>query len=208
MSWFDIFRHKTGPKETPESKSEKASEIKDKLLEDRIVFLGTPIDDAAAEDVIARFLYLEHKSPREDINFYINSPGGSITASFAIYDTIKSITPDVATICVGQAGGTAAILAASGTKGKRFALVSSRFLIFAVRADRKIDSMSETDEITYLKEIERMKHLVADTLIKETGQSPAAIRSAMRGDLILPADKAIEFGLVDEIVRRDNKLNF
>jgi ATP-dependent Clp protease protease subunit len=197
MSWFNKLFGKNGQNPV---KSE--DEISDKLLADRIIFLGSAIDDTVAETVIAKMLFLEHQSPDEDINFYINSPGGSISASFAIYDTIKSIKPDVATICVGQAGGTAAILAAAGCKSKRFAQPSSRFIFFKVKAHKEISLMEQVEKITYQNELKRMKYLVVGTFVKETGQSPKKILAAMKKDTILSADEAIEFGLVDAIVSK------
>ena len=149
MKWSDIFHFKNKTKENLESKSERATEIQEKLLEDRIIFLGTPIDDVVANEVIAKMLYLEYKSPNKDINLYINSLGGSITSSFAIYDTIKSINPDVATVCVGQAAGTGAILLAGGKQGKRFAQPSSRIVIYKP----KIPSNNEQDPKTVQKEL-------------------------------------------------------
>jgi len=200
MNWFS---RSTGKKHQGEKKPKAPeSEIANKLLADRIIFIGTPIDDAAAEKTIAQMLFLEHQSPNEDINLYINSPGGSITASFAIYDTIKSIKPDVATICVGQAGGTAAILAAGGSRGKRFAQPSSRFIFFKVRAPENVSVMGNFEKDTYQKELKRMKRLVVNTLAAETGQPFKKVLAAMREDTIFSADEALEFGLIDAIVTK------
>jgi ATP-dependent Clp protease, protease subunit len=180
----------------------RLNEVSNKLLADRIIFLGTPIDDTIAQTVISQMLFLEHQSSDEDINLYINSPGGSVTASFAIYDTIKSINPDVATICVGQASGTAAVLLASGAKGKRFAQPSSRIVIY--KPKMPVGDAWETiaEKRTRQKELKRMKQLLVKTLTEETNQSPKTILSIMRDDTIFSARDAIDFGFVDDIIRK------
>ncbi len=200
MKWFDIFRPKSASKEIPESKLERASEIQDKLLKDRIIFLGTPIDDTAANEVIAELLYLEAESPTTDINLYINSPGGAVSSTFAIYDTIKAINADVTTICVGQASGTAALLVASGARGKRFALPSSRFLINRLRMGGNADSMD--DIITRENELERLRRLLIKTFVEETGKSPKLFVNALRNEVILSVHEAIKYGLIDAIIEK------
>ena len=167
-----------------------------------LFFWGTPIDDTTAQIVIAQMLYLEHQSPTADINLYINSPGGSVVSSFAIYDTIKSIRPDVTTICVGQASGTAAVLLAGGAKGKRFAQPSSRIVVYKLKMPQKTEPVSETERRTHQDELKRMKQLLVKTLVEETLQSPKKILSIMRENTILSAEKAIEYGFVDAIVRK------
>ena len=200
MSWIrKIFSIQNAPENAPKN---RADEITDKLLSDRIIFLGTPIDDTTAQIVIAQMLYLEHQSPTADINLYINSPGGSVVSSFAIYDTIKSIRPDVTTICVGQASGTAAVLLAGGAKGKRLAQPSSRIVVYKLKMPQKTEPVSETERRTHQDELKRMKQLLVKTLVKETLQSPKKILSIMREDTILSAEKAIEYGFVDAIVRK------
>ena len=200
MSWIrKIFSIQNAPENAPKN---RADEITDKLLSDRIIFLGTPIDDTTAQIVIAQMLYLEHQSPTADINLYINSPGGSVVSSFAIYDTIKSIRPDVTTICVGQASGTAAVLLAGGAKGKRFAQPSSRIVVYKLKMPQKTEPVSETERRTHQDELKRMKQLLVKTLVEETLQSPKKILSIMRENTILSAEKAIEYGFVDAIVRK------
>lgn len=200
MKWFDIFRSKNEPKESIESRLERASQIQDRLLADRIIFLGTPIDDQVANDIIAKMLYLEYESSTTDINFYINSPGGSVTATFAIYDTIKSIKPDVTTVCIGQASGTAALLIASGAKGKRFAQPSCRFLINRLRGPDKL-SHGE-DFFIQQNELERMRKLLVKTFAEESGKSPKLFVNALRSEVILSAQGAVEYGLVDAIIEK------
>ena len=199
MKWFNIFSPKSEPKENVESKPKRASEIQDKLLADRIIFLGTPIDDVVANEVIAKLLYLEHRSSTEDINLYINSPGGAVTATLAIHDTIKYIKPDVATVCIGQASGVAALLIASGTKGKRFAQPSSRFLLNRLTGGKATHG---ENIITHQNELERMKRLLVKAFVEETGKSPKIFLKALAHEVILSPEEALEYGLIDEILKK------
>lgn len=181
-----------------EDKIKRLNEISDKLLADRIIMLGTPIDDSVAQRVVAQLLFLEHESTDKDISLYLNSPGGSITASFAIYDTIKSLKADVTTICLGQAAGTAAILLSAGAKGKRFVQPSSRIVIYKP----KIFPNSQQNPGTVKKELERMKNLIMKTVADETTLHPEQVFSMMRSDTILSAEEAVEYGFADEILSK------
>jgi len=186
--------------ELSEDKIERLNELSNKLLADRIIMIGTPIDDSVAQTVVAQMLFLEQESPDKDISLYLNSPGGSITASFAIYDTIKFLKPDVTTVCLGQAAGTAAFLLAAGAKGKRFIQSSSRIIIYKP----KISADAEHDVITLQKELVRMRELIVNTLVEETKMTPEKAQSIIERDTILSADEAIELGFADEFFRKKN----
>jgi ATP-dependent Clp protease protease subunit len=168
-----------------------------KLFEERIIFLGVQIDDVSANDVMAQLLTLESMDPDRDIQVYINSPGGSFTALTAIYDTMQFIRPEVQTICMGQAASAAAVLLASGAKGKRIALPNSRILIH--QPSSEAGGQASDIEIA-AREILRMRSLLEAILAKHTGRSEEQIRQDIERDKILTADEAVEYGLIDEVI--------
>jgi ATP-dependent Clp protease, protease subunit len=202
MGIWDYFRNSEKKTEPADSKLERANQILDKLLADRIIFLGTPIDDVVAERIIAEMLYLDDRNSTEDINFYLNSPGGAVTASFAIYDTIKSLKSEVTTICVGKAIGTACILLAGGVKGKRFVMPSGRVSIHHLEMNLDDERFTVSERLTRIAELERMKKLLVKTLTRETKLTPRQIYSMMQSDRILSATEAIEAGFADAIVTK------
>ncbi|WP_460063044.1 ATP-dependent Clp protease proteolytic subunit [Streptomyces sp. YKOK-I1] len=175
-----------------------------KLLEERIVFLGTPIDDIAANDVMAQLMYLEHKDPDRDIALYINSPGGSFGAMTAIYDTVRYVTCDVATTCLGQAGPSAAVLLAAGAPGKRFALPGARVVIRQPALPEPVEGQA-SDLAIQAEELARTRDLMEEMLVRHTGRSPEQVTEDIERDLILTAPQAMAYGLVDGVVpsRRD-----
>ncbi|MFD6419465.1 ATP-dependent Clp protease proteolytic subunit [Streptomyces sp. NPDC060194] len=170
-----------------------------KLLDERIVFLGTPIDDTAANDVMAQFMHLEHAAPDRDISLYINSPGGSFTAMTAVYDTMRFVSCDVETVCLGQAASAAAVLLAAGTPGKRAALPGSRVLIHQPSFPEPVQGQA-ADLAIQADELLRTRDLLEELLARHTGQSPARIRADIERDKILDAEDARAYGLVDRIV--------
>ena len=179
------------------NRGERAFDIYSRLLQQRIVFLGTPVDDGVANVVMAQLLHLESEDPDKDIAIYINSPGGSITALFAIYDTMQFIKCDVQTICMGQAASAAAVLLASGTKGKRLALPNSRVLLHQPSGGAEGQSV---DIEIQAAEILRMRDLLDGILAEKTGQTVERIRSDTDRDFILSADQAKEYGLIDAVI--------
>lgn len=181
------------------SRGERAYDIYSRLLEDRIVFLGMPIDDYVANYIIAQLLYLEAEDPDKDIHLYINSPGGSVTAGLAIYDTMQFIKPEIATICLGQAASMAAVLMAAGTKGKRYALPYSRFLLHQLMGGVRGQA---TDIAIQAQEIVRIGEIIDQILAKHTGQPIEVIRKDTDRDLFLSAEEAKEYGLIDEVLQR------
>lgn len=180
------------------SRGERAYDIFSRLLKDNIIFLGTPIDDVIANLLIAQLLFLEAEDPDKDVSIYINSPGGSITAGLAIYDTMQFIRPDVTTICVGQASSMGALLLAAGTKGKRYALPTSRILIHQPAAGGI--SGQATDIKIAAEEIIRMRRLTSSILSKHTGQPLEVIERDVERDLIMTAEQAVEYGIVDQVI--------
>ncbi|MTV27302.1 ATP-dependent Clp protease proteolytic subunit [Nitriliruptoraceae bacterium ZYF776] len=179
------------------NRGERAFDIYSRLLQQRIVFLGTPVNDEIANLVMAQLLHLESEDPDKDIAIYINSPGGSITALFAIYDTMEYIKCDVQTICMGQAASAAAVLLAAGTPGKRFALPHSRVLLHQPSGGAEGQSV---DIEIQAKEILRMRDLLNEILADKTGQTVERISADTDRDFILEADAAKEYGIVDEII--------
>lgn len=179
------------------SRGERAFDIFSRLLKDSIIFLGTPIDDTIANLIVAQLLFLEAEDPERDINLYINSPGGSITAGMAIYDTMQFIKNDITTICVGQCASMGALLLAAGTKGKRFALPSSRILIHQPSGGAQGQA---TDVRIMAEEILRMRELTSRILSKHTGQDYEQIERDVERDRIMSAIQAKEYGLVDEVI--------
>ncbi|MGJ5895588.1 ATP-dependent Clp protease proteolytic subunit [Streptomyces niveiscabiei] len=169
-----------------------------KLLEERIVFLGTPVDDISANDVMAQFMHLEYKDPDQAISLYINSPGGSFTAMAAIYDTMRYVSCEVETICLGQAGASAAILLAAGTPGKRLMLPGARVVIGQPEAGEIQGQAS--DLAIQAEELSRTRALLEDMLVRHTGRAPEQVTEDIERDLVLDADAAVAYGLVDRIV--------
>lgn len=180
---------------------ERAYDIYSRLLKERIIFLSGPINDAVANTVIAQLLFLEHEDSKKDIKLYINSPGGSVTAGFAIYDTMQYIKPDVSTICIGIAASMAAVLLASGKKGKRIALPNSEVLLHQVMGG--VEGQAIEIEIT-AKHIVRMKEQLNQILAKHTGQSLVKIGKDTDRDFWLTASEAKAYGVVDEIIKNRN----
>jgi ATP-dependent Clp protease protease subunit len=185
-------------------RGERAYDIYSRLLRDRIVILGSPIGDDLANLVVAQLLFLESEDPEKDIYMYINSPGGSVTAGLAIYDTMQYIKPEVSTLCVGQAASMAAWLLAAGTKGKRFALPHARIMIHQPLGGVQGQA---TDIDIQAREIIRLREQMNNILVKHTGQSLKRIEKDTDRDLFLTGKQALEYGLVDEvIVTRPGKL--
>ena len=180
------------------NRGERAYDIYSRLLRDNIIFIGTPIDDTVANVVTAQLLFLEAEDPNKDVYLYINSPGGSITAGMAIYDTIQFVRPGVSTICIGQAASMAALLLAAGTPGKRFTLPNTRVLIHQPSMGGL--SGQATDIDIQAKEILRMREITNQLLAKHTGQPMDKIAKDVERDFIMNAEQAKEYGIVDEII--------
>jgi ATP-dependent Clp protease, protease subunit len=179
------------------NRGERAFDIYSRLLKERIIFLGTPIDDTVANLMIAQLLHLESEDPDKDISVYVNSPGGEITGLFAIYDTMQYIKPDVQTICVGQAASAAAVLLGAGTHGKRFALPHARILIHQPHGGA---SGQAVDIEIQAKEIIRMRELLDKLLAHHTGQTVEKVASDTDRDFIMSADEAKAYGIIDEVI--------
>lgn len=182
------------------NRGERAYDIYSRLLKDNIIFLGRPIDDDVSNLIIAQMLFLEAENPERDISLYVNSPGGSITAGLAIYDTMQYIKPSVATLCVGQAASMAAVLLAGGTKGKRAVLPNSRVLIhqpllYGLQGQ-------QTDIDIHAKDLTRMRDRMDEILADHTGKSKEEIHSDTERDKILTAEAAVEYGIVDRVMDR------
>src|SRR5881296_1830780 len=185
-------------------RGERAYDIYSRLLRDRIIILGSPIGDDLSNLVVAQLLFLESEDPEKDIYMYINSPGGSVTAGLAIYDTMQYIKPEVSTLCVGQAASMAAWLLSAGTKGKRFALPHARIMIHQPLGGVQGQA---TDIDIQAREIIRLREQMNNILVKHTGQSLKKIEKDTDRDLFLTGKQAVEYGLVDEvIVTRPGKL--
>jgi ATP-dependent Clp protease, protease subunit len=170
-----------------------------KLFEDRIVFLGTTLDDAAANDVMAQLMYLEHAAPDRDITLYVNSPGGSFSALTAVYDTMRYISCDVATYCLGQAASQAALLLAAGAPGKRFALPGARMVIEQPGLPEPVRGQP-SDLLIQAEELTRMRALTEEMLVRHTGRTAERVHRDLERDLILDAPAALAYGLVDGLV--------
>ena len=179
------------------NRGERAFDIYSRLLKERIIFLGTPIDDQVANLLVAQLLHLESEDPDKDISIYVNSPGGEITALFAIYDTMQFIKPDILTICVGQAASAAAVLLGAGTKGKRFALPHARILIHQPHGGT---SGQAVDIEIQAKEIVRMRELLDRLLAHHTGQTIEKVGSDTDRDFIMSAPEAKDYGIIDEVI--------
>ena len=179
------------------NRGERAYDIYSRLLKDRIVFIGGPIDDNVANVVVAQLLFLESEDPDKDIHLYINSPGGVVTAGLAIYDTMQYIRPDVSTICIGQAASMGSLLLAAGTKGKRYALPLARIMIHQPHGGAQGQS---TDIQIQAKEILRLREIGNDILVKHTGQDRARIVEDTERDNFMNAEEAKAYGLIDEVI--------
>lgn len=181
------------------SLGERAYDIYSRLLKDRVIFIGTPIDDSIANLVIAQLLFLESENPKKDVFIYINSPGGSVSAGLAVYDTIQYIKCDVTTICVGMAASMAAVLLAGGAKGKRFALPHSRILIHQVMGGTQGQA---TDIDIQAKEILKMKAMLNEILAGHTGQSIDKIERDTDRDYYMSPEEAKKYGLIDKVMQK------
>ena len=184
------------------SRGERAYDIYSRLLKDRIIFLGGPIDDNVANTVVAQLLFLESEDPDKDIYLYINSPGGVVTAGLAIYDTMQYIKPDVSTICIGQAASMGSVLLTAGAKGKRFALTMSRIMIHQPLGGAQGQS---TDIQIQAKEILRIREVINEILVKTTGQKLEKVIEDTERDNFMTAAEAKAYGLIDEVITRKEK---
>lgn len=184
------------------SRGERSFDIFSRLLRERIIFLGTPVDDMVANIIVAQLLLLDSENPEKDIMLYINSPGGSVTAGLAIFDTIQHIRADVSTICLGQAASMGAFLLAAGTPGKRMALPHSRVLIHQPLGGAQGQA---TDIEIQAAEIVRIKKTLNEILAKNTGQSIKKIEKDTDRDYIMTPEEALEYGMIDKVVTIDKK---
>ena len=180
------------------SRGERVYDLYSRLLKENIIFLGTPIDDTIANLICAQLIHLESENPDRDINIYINSPGGDITALFAIYDTMQFIKNDIATICLGQAASAAAVLLAAGTKGKRLALPHSRVLLHPPYG--QVGYGQVTDLEIAANEILRMRDLLEEILANHTGQPLERIHADTDRDFVLEANEALAYGIIDDVI--------
>jgi ATP-dependent Clp protease protease subunit len=185
------------------SRGERAYDIYSRLLRDNIIFIGTPIDDQIANLITAQLLFLDAEDPERDIQVYINSPGGVITAGMAIYDTMQFVRPDVATYCVGQAASIAALLLAAGAKGKRYALPNSRVLLHEPIMSGL--SGQATDIDIHAREILRMRKVINELIARHSGQALERIEKDVNRDFIMDAEEAKAYGVVDEIIHQKRR---
>ena len=185
------------------ARGERVSDVYSRLLSDRIVFVGTPIDDGVANVVVAQLLHLSASDPGRDIHLYINSPGGSFTAMLAIYDTMRFVAADIATVCVGQAASSAAVLLAAGAPGKRVVLEHARVVLHQPYAEVARGAMS--DLAVEAAEIERVRHTVESLFARHTGMTLETIRAATERARILVAHDAVEFGVADAVAASSSK---
>ncbi len=181
------------------SRGERAYDIYSRLLKDRIVFAGFPIDDNVSNLIIAQMLFLEAEEPEKDINLYVNCPGGIVTSGLAVYDTMQYIRCPVSTICIGQATSMGALLLAAGTKGKRFALPHARIMIHQPLGGVQGQA---TDIDIQAKEILRMREIVNEVLVRHTGQSPETIQKDTDRDFFMSPVQARDYGLIDEVIEK------
>ncbi|GDX63819.1 MAG: ATP-dependent Clp endopeptidase proteolytic subunit ClpP [Ignavibacteria bacterium] len=187
------------------SRGERAYDIYSRLLKDRIIFIGTPIDDHVASLTVAQLLFLESEDPTKDINIYINSPGGSVTAGMAIYDTMQFVRPDISTICVGMAASMAQVLLCAGTAGKRFALPNSRIMMHQPLGGTQGQA---TDIEIYTKEMLRIREMLYAIICKHTGKDTKTILKDADRDNYMSAQQAADYGIIDKILdRRPNEGN-
>ncbi len=185
-------------------KGERAYDLYSRLLKDRIIIVGTPIDDSIANLVCAQMLFLESEDSEKDIHLYINSPGGDVTALFAIYDTIKFVKPDVSTFCFGQAASAAAVLLAAGAKGKRFALPHSRILLHQPWGGA---AGQASDIEIQAREMLRMRDLLNSMLSEDIGQPVEKIAKDTDRDFVMTASEAVDYGIVDEVIHNRDSID-
>lgn len=195
MSYIPYVIEKTG-------RGERSYDIYSRLLKDRIVMLSGEVNDQSASTIVAQLLFLEAEDPEKDIYFYINSPGGVITAGMSIYDTMNYIKPDVSTICIGQAASMGAFLLSSGAKGKRYSLPNSRIMIHQPSGGAQGQS---TDIQIQAKEIQRMKDDLNAILAENTGQKVAKIAEDTERDNFMSAEEAKKYGMIDEVISKNSK---
>ena len=186
------------------SRGERAYDIYSRLLKDRIIFLGTAMNDEIANLIIAQLLFLESEDPDKDINFYINSPGGLVTAGLAVYDTMQYIKPDITTVCIGQAASMGAVLLAAGTRGKRYSLPNSRILIHQPMGG--FQGQASDIEIQ-AKEILRMKDRLNQILVKHTGKALDDIQKDTDRDFFMSGDEARKYGIIDHVIANRDDLD-
>jgi len=186
------------------SRGERAYDIYSRLLKDRIIFLGTAMNDEVANLLIAQLLFLESEDPDKDINFYINSPGGIVIAGLAVYDTMQYIKPDIATVCIGQAASMGALLLTAGTKGKRYSLPNSRILIHQPMGG--FQGQASDIEIQ-AKEILRMKETLNQILVLHTGKTLSQIQNDTDRDFFMTGMEAKEYGIIDHVIKNRDDLN-
>ena len=179
-------------------RGERAYDIYSRLLKDRIIFIGSVVDDLVANVVIAQMLFLQMEDPKKDINIYVNSPGGAVTSGLAIYDTIQFVKPDVATYCIGQASSMGAVLLSAGAAGKRFSLPHSRIMVHQPWGGVQ---GAASDISIQAKEILRLKDRINEILARHTGKSVAKIAQDTDRDFFMSADEAKEYGLIDEVIK-------
>jgi ATP-dependent Clp protease, protease subunit len=187
------------------NRGERAYDLYSRLLKENIIFLGTPIDDTIANLICAQLLHLESENPDKDINIYINSPGGDVTALFAIYDTVQYIKNDIATICFGQAASAAAVLLAAGKKGKRLALPHSRILLHQPYGQSGYAQASDLELVG--REIIRMRDMMNEIVARHTGQSVERVHKDTDRDFVMSAEEAKEYGIIDEVITDRNDVD-
>jgi len=186
------------------SRGERAYDIYSRLLKDRIIFLGTAMNDEVANLIIAQLLFLESEDPDKDINFYVNSPGGLVTAGLAVYDTMQYIKPDITTVCIGQAASMGAVLLTAGSKGKRYSLPNSRILIHQPMGGFQGQA---SDIAIQAKEILRMKDTLNQILVNHTGKSMEQIQNDTDRDFFMSGEEAKEYGLIDHVIMNRDDLD-
>ena len=186
------------------SRGERAYDIYSRLLKDRIIFLGTAMNDEIANLIIAQLLFLESEDPDKDINFYVNSPGGLVTAGLAVYDTMQYIKPDITTVCIGQAASMGAVLLAAGTRGKRYSLPNSRILIHQPMGG--FQGQASDIEIQ-AKEILRMKDRLNQILVAHTGKALEAIQKDTDRDFFMSGEEAKKYGIIDHVIANRDDLD-
>jgi ATP-dependent Clp protease protease subunit len=186
------------------SRGERAYDIYSRLLKDRIIFLGSGMNDEVANLLIAQLLFLESEDPDKDINFYINSPGGMVTAGLAVYDTMQYIKPDIATVCIGQAASMGALLLTAGTRGKRYSLPNARILIHQPMGG--FQGQASDIEIQ-AKEILRMKDSLNQILVRHTGKTMDAIQRDTDRDYFMSAEEAMNYGIIDHVIANRQDLD-
>jgi ATP-dependent Clp protease protease subunit len=187
------------------NRGERAYDLYSRLLRENIIMLGTPIDDTIANLVCAQLIFLESENPDKDINIYINSPGGDVTALFAIYDTVQYIKNDIATICFGQAASAAAVLLAAGKKGKRLALPHSRILLHQPYGQSGYAQASDLELVG--REIIRMRDMMNEIVARHTGQSVERVHKDTDRDFVMSAEEAKEYGIIDEVIVARNSVD-